>query len=497
MNRRQFIKQCSAFTGTLVLSSCTGSLISPKKPSGLTSGKHPNIIVLLTDDLGYSDLGCYNSEHIKTPNLDKFAAQGIKFTSCYSGAPLCSPSRAALLTGRNPARCGMYSYIPSMTTGHPMHLKTNEITIASILKKAGYQTAHFGKWHLNSSMNPKDGQPQPNDHGFDYSFGVDNYSMNSSAHKMLDPGNIWRNGSPVGEVSGLPADIYVNNAIDWLENKRDDKKPFFQYICFNEPHNPILEAKDLPPDIMKMYPPPIPEKAACYFATITNLDRQIGRFLKKLDELNLTENTCVLFLSDNGPLRDFSQNPLRGYKSQCYEGGIRTPGIIRFPGHTKPGTKSDEPISFVDLAPTFCKLAGTKMPADRVIDGTNILPIIKGGKIIRDSPLFWYFYRIAPQAALREGDWIMIAKLDVEIPKSEHAFLCSHMKYVKEKPLVNFELYNIKNDIEQKHNLAKTEPERFEKMKKKMLELHKEVIAEGYTWPNSDFNNTIWDNRPK
>lgn len=487
------MKQCSALTGTLVFSSCTGFLIHRKKSTDFTSKKRPNIIVLLADDLGYSDLGCFNSEHIKTPNLDAFAKQGTKFTSCYAGAPLCSPSRAAFLTGRNPARCGMYSYIPTNIPGHPMHLRTNEITIASLLKNAGYQTAHFGKWHLNSSMSPAEGQPQPNDHGFEYSYGVDNYSRNSSTHKMLDPDNIWRNGSPVGKVSGLPCDIYVDDAINWLENTRKKDKPFFQYICFNEPHNPILEAKDFPQDIMKMYPPPIPKSDACYFATITNLDRQIGKFLKKLDELNLSENTFVVFLSDNGPLRDFSQNPLRGYKSQCYEGGIRTPGIIRFPGHTKPGTECDEPISFVDFAPTFCEIAGVRMPVNRKIDGTNILPIIKGGKIIRDNPLFWYFYKIAPQAALREGDWIMVARLGVEIPKSEHAFLCSHMKYLKEKPLVNFELYNIKNDIGQQHNLADDEPERFNAMKKKMEELHEEVIAEGYTWPDSDFEGTEWE----
>ena len=497
INRRQFLKQCSMVTGSLIVSSCASPFVYDRKRE-ITAVKktvdaQPNIIILLTDDLGYSDLGCFNSEYIKTPNLDKLEEQGTKFTSCYAGAPLCSPSRAALLTGRNPSRCGMYSYIPTISSGHPMHLKPTEVTIASLLKRAGYQTSHFGKWHLNSSMDPKSGHPQPSDHGFDYSFGVDNYSMNSSTHKMLNPDNIWKNGIPVEKKSGYPCEIYVNAAMDWLENKRDKKKPFFQYVCFNEPHNPILESKDLPQDIIKMYPPPIPEKDACYFATITNLDRQIGRFLNKLDELKLSDNTLVMFLSDNGPLRTYSKQPLRGFKSQCYEGGIRTPGIIRFPGHTNPGTTSDEPITFFDIAPTLCKLSGSEMPVDREIDGTNILPIICGGKINRKKPLFWYFYRKSPQAALRDGNWIMISKLGKELPESEHGFFFDHTKYLKEEPLVDFELYNIKNDIEQKNILNLIEPKQFRKMKKIMLERHREVIDEGGEWPKAGFKGTVWE----
>ncbi len=492
MNRRQFLKQCSAFTGALIFSSCSDSLISQKKTAKLTAKKKPNIIVLLADDLGYSDLGCYNSEYIKTPNLDTLAAQGIKFTSSYAAAPLCSPARAALLTGRIPARSAIYSFIP-VETGHPIHLKTNEVTIASLLKNVGYETAHFGKWHLNSSMNPADDFPQPDDHGFDYSFGTCGAARDNTNGKSIDPDNYWRNRSAVGKLSGYPCEIVVNDAMNWLENKRDKNKPFFQYICFNEPHNPILEAKEMPKDIMKMYPPPIPEEDARYFATVTTLDQQIGRFLDKIKKLNLDENTFVVFASDNGPLRDFSQNPLRGYKSQCYEGGIRTPGIIRFPGYTKPGTECDVPISFVDFAPTFCELAGAKMPTDRAIDGVSILPIFKNKKIVRKTPLFWYFFRDFPQAALREGDWIMVARLDSEIPKTQHRFYCSNMHFIREKPLVSFELYNIKNDIGQQNNLADSKPERFKAMKKKMVDLHKEVIAEGYVWPDSDFEGTEWE----
>jgi len=491
MNRRQFIKQCSAFTGAMIFSSCAGNLICPRKAKKLMAKKQPNIIVMLADDLGYSDLGCYNSEYIKTPNLDKLAKQGTKFTSSYSAAPLCSPARAALLTGRIPARCAIYSFIP-VETGHPIHLKTNETTIASLLKNVGYETSHFGKWHLNSSMDSADNFPQPDNHGFDYSFGTCGAARDNTNGKSIHPNNYWRNRTAVGKLKGYPCEIVVNDAIDWLENKREKDKPFFQYICFNEPHNPILEAEEMPPEIMKKYPPPIPEKDARYFATVTTLDWQIGRFLDKLKELDLDENTFVVFASDNGPLRDFSQNPLRGYKNQCYEGGIRTPGIIRFPGLTKPGTECDVPISFIDFAPTFCELSGAKMPTDRKIDGTSILPVFKNQKLIRKTPLFCYFYRDFPQASMREGDWVMVARLDSEIPKSQHRFYCSNMHFIRKKSLVEFELYNIKNDIGQQNNLAKIEPDRFEKMKKKMVDLHEEVIEEGYVWPDSDFEGTEW-----
>jgi len=497
MDRRGFLK-CSAIAGAAALTSGTetiaATLLSNKTVVASAGKNRPNIVILLTDDMGYSDLGCYNSPNIKTPNLDKLASEGMRFTESYAGAPLCSPARAALLTGRIPARTAVYSFIP-VDTGHPMHLRTTEITIASLLQQAGYETAHFGKWHLNSSMDPVWGQPDPNDHGFGYYFGVCGKQANLDTGKRLDHNNYWRNGFFVGQqFDGYPCEVTVNDAMDWLETSRDKSKPFFMHVSFNEPHNPILEASDQPADIMAMYPPPIAETDACYFATVTNLDRHIGRFLDKLDELHLRENTFVVFLSDNGPLRDYSKQPLRGYKNECYEGGIRTPGIVRYPGYAKPGTLCNEPISFIDFAPTFCQMTGTKMPTDRPIDGTSFLPVFKGKRIYRKTPLFWYFYREFPQAAMRQGNWVMIGRLDADA--TEHRFHCSDMYFLKEKALVSFELYNIRKDIGQQNDLASVETKRFNAMKKKMIQLHQEVIDEGYTWPDSDFAGTEWDNCP-
>jgi len=498
-SRREFLRNLGAVAGMAALTSGTetiaATLLSNKAMAASAGKNRPNIIVLLVDDLGYSDLSCYNSQYIQTPHLDKLASEGLRLTDSYSGAPLCSPSRASLMTGRIAPRTGVYSYIPA-DQRHPMHLRTTETTVAAVLKQDGYNTSHFGKWHLNTTMDPAFGQPEPNDHGFDYWFGVCGHARQGTIAKYIDPDNFWRNGTTVGQLYGYSCEIIANDAMDWLETGWDKSKPFFMHVSFNEPHNPILTAAELPADIMAMYPSPIPEEDARYFATVTNLDRHIGRFLDKLDELHLRENTFVVFVSDNGPLREFSKQPLRGFKSESWEGGIRTPAIMRWPGYTKPGTKCDEPICFVDFAPTFCEMAKTKMPTDRAIDGTSFFPIFKGKRIYRKTPLFWYFYREQPHAAMRQGNWVMTATLNGTISDTEHSFFCSHMYFIKEKLLTEFELYNIDKDISQQQDLESTEAKRFNAMKAKMIALHTEVVNEGYTWPDSDFAGTVWDNCP-
>ena len=471
--------------------------------------ERPNIIVLLADDLGYSDLGCFKSPYVKTPNLDKLAADGLRLTASYSGAPICSPARASLMTGRISTRTGVYSYIPE-DLNHPMHLRMTEVTIASRLRDADYQTAQFGKWHLNAQLDPAFGQPGPNKHGFDYCFGVGGQPKPT----FRDPDNFWRNGEKVGQLYGYSCEIVVNDAINWIENQRDKSKPFFSYINFNEPHNPILPADDLPSDIMALYNLlPITDLNKRYYASITNMDCHIGRFLDKLDELRLRENTLVVFLSDNGPHDDKGENskrPLRGSKSDVYEGGIRTPGIIRWPGHTTAGCECDEPITFVDFAPTFAELAGTSMPTDRKIDGISFLPIFDCKPLVRKTPMFWYFYREVPQVAMRQDDWVLIGRRTCPFPDASvnplhQQFLRCHMQYIKMENAVfngfnfkntaweGFELYNIRRDISQTDNLAASEPKRFNVMRQKMVRLYNEVVADGYRWPDSAFAGTAWN----
>ena len=459
--RREFLKT----TGL-----AAGSLMIPRLVFGKQELPHkPNIVLLLADDMGYSDLGCYGSR-IQTPNIDHLASQGIRFTDCYSAAPNCSPARAGLLTGRIPSRTGLYSYIPP---NHVMHLPRKEITIATLLKQAGYVTCHLGKWHLNSMFNSPE-QPQPPEHGFDYWFSTQNNA--NPSHR--NPDNFVRNGKPVGPLEGYSCQIVTDEALDWLKKYRDRKNPFFLFVCFHEPHKKIAS----PPELAAMYPQAT-KSDALYYANITNLDLAVGRLMKVLDELNLTQDTFVFFSSDNGPWRPESAGPLRSKKSFLYEGGIRVPGIIRWPGHTKPGSVCGEPISFVDILPTLCKITGANVPADRAIDGANILPVFEGKSIQRNTPLFWYFYRTRPQAAMRQGDWMILGQLNGQ-PGGSHKMVADDMEFIKNTKLIKFELYNLREDISQQNDLAKVKPQRLKAMKQKLIKLHEEVIAEGPVWDN-------------
>jgi len=457
--RRTFLKTAAAAAAASAL---------PHWVRAAAGARKPNIILIIADDLGYADLGCFGSPHIKTPNLDKLAAQGVRFTDCYAAAPNCSPSRAGLLTGRTPSRTGMYSYRPG---GHVMHLPAKEITLARLLKGVGYQTCHVGKWHLGD-LTGKKGQPSPSDHGFDYWFSTENNAK--PTHK--DPVNFVRNGKELGRQQGYSCQIVADEAIRWLEQHRRPGDPFFMCFWTHEPHKRLAS----PPELIAQYPK-ANKKDALYYANVTNIDKAVGRLMASLDALDLAKDTFVFFSSDNGPWRGGSQGPLRKRKSFIYDGGIREPGIIRWPGRVKPGTVSNEPVGFVDMLPTLCGVAGAQVPTDRPIDGANILPALAGKPVERETPLFWYFYRTRPQCALRDGDWTIVGTLD-KVCSKNHALVADHMPFIKETKLVSFELYNMREDIGQKNDLAAEEPGHLDRLKKKMIRLHAEVVAEGPFW---------------
>jgi len=490
LNRREFLCKCSAAAvGAAALcghGSLLGNVLLSNKSIQVNAGqRRPNIVILLADDLGYGDLGCFGSAMIQTPNLDELATEGVRFTSSYAGAPNCSPSRAGLLTGRNPNRAGIYNYVPPSS---PMHLPASEITISKLLKQSGYDTCHVGKWHLNSSLDPASGFPQPSDHGFDHSYGT----QNNSEPTHYNPTNFWRNGVAVNpsETLGYSCHLIVDEAIEWLEDTHDQSKPFFLYVAFNEPHRLLPSENELPADIMALYPDESgigwPESGSRYYATVTNMDRAAGTLLKKLDELHLRENTLVVFLSDNGPWREGSQGPLRAKKGYVYEGGIRTPGIIRWPGHTTPGGEFDVPIEFVDFLPTICEVAGIPKPSDRTLDGTSLLPALQNKRLYRETPLFWFHYGRSPQAAIHQGDWVMVGHLS-QLPISG-SFCQDQMNFVKRQPpyeglhFSSFELYNITNDISQSQDLSSSQPKRFNAMKTKLQIMYESVTNEGPTW---------------
>jgi arylsulfatase A len=448
---------------------------------GASAAERPNFLVMLCDDLGYGDVGCFGSPTIATPHLDRLAAQGMKLTDCYASAPVCSPSRAGLLTGRTPNRLGIYDWIPG---GHAMHMKKEERTIATLLRGAGYATCHSGKWHCNGKFNSP-AQPQPGDHGFDHWFST----QNNAAPSHANPRNFVRNGRNAGQQKGYACQIVADEASRWLK-ARDANKPFFLFVCFHEPHEPIAS----PPDMVAKYPDAKKRGEALYYANVSNMDRAVGSLMKTLDDLKLVENTLVFFTSDNGPetLNRYggawrshgSPGPLRGMKLHIYDGGIRVPGILRWPGHTKPGQVVDTPVSAVDLLPTFCELAGAAPPTDRALDGASLLPLFSGKPIKRTKPLFWDYYRAfgSSKVAIRDGDWKMVAHWDGPKLSPGASFRGNDIKIIKEAKLVNFELYNLRGDRGEKRDLAKDEPARLKAMSKTLVALYEEVQREGPAW---------------
>lgn len=441
----------------------------------------PNILLIVADDLGYGDLACFGHEEIRTPHLDRLAAEGMRLTHCYSSSAVCSPARAGLMTGRTPHRTGVYTHIPFMS---PMHLPAGEVTVATLLKGAGYATAHIGKWHLNGQFNLPT-QPQPADHGFDYSFGV----QNNALPNHHNPYNFVRNGIPCGPIEGYSGPIVAGEAVAWLTQQRPRDKPFFMYVCFNEPHEPI--ATD--PRFAAIYAakhPDDPSRVA-YYGNVTQMDDSIGRILAALDEQGLRDNTLVWFTSDNGPARTRWHNAgsaggLRDFKGHLHEGGIRVPGIVRWPGHVAPGSISDEPVIGYDFLPTACDLAGIAPPRDRTIDGTSILPILTGGELAEPPrPLYWQFIWSwsEPQVAMRIGDWKILASLDGPRPDSPVNITENNMALVKHATLKDYQLYNLADDPKETTDLAAAESRKLAELRERLEAMHRSVKSDSPTWP--------------
>ncbi len=434
----------------------------------------PNIVLILADDLGYGDLGCYGHPFIRSPNIDQLGKQGWRFTQFYAAAPMCSPSRAGLMTGRTPNRTGVFDWI-AHDGSSKMHLPESEITFASLMQSVGYQTALHGKWHLNSRFNSPS-QPQPDDHGFDYWFATQ-FSPNH-----WNPNGFVRNGKELKQQKGYACQIVVDDAIEWLINKRIKDKPFFQFVSFHEPHHPVAS----PPVLVAEHFGTTTDNKneAIYFANVENLANAVGRYLKALERLSLTENTIVILTSDHGPQtlgkgvfkHSYGRtNDLRGRKRYLWEGGIRVPGIIRWPKRLTPRVE-ETVVGFVDFMPTFAALCGYVKPMDRTIDGSDISNLLLGNPFERDQPLHWHFYSPlgGPQSVMRKGDWLLTARWNTGIrpfkggtrmiPEFKHLFSTAK--------LINFELYDLRLDPQQANDLATKQPDVVETMKKQLQSLH-------------------------
>jgi arylsulfatase A-like enzyme len=393
----------------------------------------PNVVLINTDDLGYGDLGCYGHRVIRTPNLDKLASQGLRFTQFYAPSALCSPSRAALLTGRTPYRTGIKSWIPGNSG---IYLHTSEVTIATLLKRSGYATALIGKWHLNSDLGDA-AQPQPKDHGFDYSYGHNAFQLPTNRN----PNNVYRNGHLLPVQEGYTAQLYADEAIRWLEQRRAGES-FFLYLAPAEPHTSI----ENPPEFNAMYsgytrgpvvpipngspqPPEallVPRGPGEYYANVTYLDLQIGRVLAALNRLGHFEDTIVIFTSDNGPVTSAWENwhevnahgdtgGFRSRKAHLYEGGIRVPAIVRWPGVVAAGTVTSVPATAMDLYVTLAGLGGAPVPADRAIDGEDIAGLLRGGAGPAPRDFYWALpTKDGRDYAFRRGDWKLLLNAQLE-----------------------------------------------------------------------------------
>ena len=430
----------------------------------------PNVVILLADDLGYQDVGCYDGP-VKTPAIDALAAGGIRFSDFYSGCAVCSPSRATLLTGRHHIRAGVYSWINDASQNS--HLLLREVTLAEVLKQAGYATAHVGKWHLGLPKGKRN-KPTPDKHGFDHWFAT----WNNAEPSHKDPRNFIRNGQPVGTIAGYSCQIVADEAIRWLDSRGDDDAPFFLNVWFHEPHAPIAA----PGQIVQGYGK-LQDKAAIYSGTIDNTDRAIARLVNKLGEVDDPENTLIIYASDNGSYRDDRTGGLRGRKGVNWEGGIRVPGIFYWPGTIPAGVVSAEPAGLVDVLPTVCGLLGIDQPHAVHLDGSDLSPILanKASGFSRHQPLFWHLQRSKPIVAMRDGKYSLVAERDYEL-SADNMFEESWIPKIKQGGYKNFQLFDLKQDPNQTHDLAAENPELLRRLKSKLLEINSSIMADAHDW---------------
>lgn len=334
-------------------------LVAGSLSASLSAEDRPNVIVILADDLGYGDLSCYGHPKFRTPNLDRLASEGVRLTQFNSPAPFCAPTRAALLTGQYPLRCGLPSN-PAPDASplvDPLHLPTDAVLLPGLLKEYGYATCMVGKWHLGH----KEKAWWPKSRGFDDYLGI-LYSNDMRPVQLID-------GDEVAEYPLVQATLtqrYTDRAIDFIEQNKD--QPFFLYLAHAMPHKPLACSEEF---YQK-------SGAGQYGDVLMDLDASIGRLLERLDSLGLRETTLVLFTSDNGPWFGGSTGRLRGMKSTCWEGGYRVPCIVRWPGRVPAGKVSDELAITMDLFATVLSATGAQTPVDRKIDGIDLLPVLEG-----------------------------------------------------------------------------------------------------------------------
>jgi len=465
----------------------------------LTVGAHalskPNVLLIVSDDQGYRDLGCFGSGEVQTPHLDRLAAGGIRLTSFYVAWPACTPSRGALLTGRYPQRNGVYDMIRNEAPDYGYRYKpgeyestleriggmdTHEVLLPRMLKAAGYTSGIFGKWDLGVHR-----RFLPLARGFDEFYGFVNTGIDYYTHERYGVPSMYRNNSPTTADKGTYCtDLFEREAVRFLKTKR--REPFFLYVPFNAPHgasnlDPTIRGGAQAPDRFKaMYPGllaqvgterrtrygktyTVPNRAARrleFVGSVTAMDAAIGRLLDLLDEYGIADNTIVLFFSDNGGGSSADNAPLRGRKGQMFEGGLRVPCIVRWPGKIPAGTTSDAFLTSLEVVPTLCAATGAALPKGVALDGFDMLPVLQGKKRLLRSEMFW-------QRKLDKG-----ARVD-------------HWKWVESSR--GSGLFDLRHDLGERRDLSKEKPEVLKNVQARFTNWKKQMQAAEPRGPFRDF----------
>jgi arylsulfatase A len=459
--------------------------------------KKPNVIIILVDDLGWTDVACYGSRYYETPNIDRLAAGGMRFTDGYAACAVCSPTRAAVLTGRYPARLGVTDWIhfnsfkgdrnsldqenPTEYVGgknnkvlcppNAFWMELDEITLAEALKPAGYTTCHIGKWHLGPDAWYPDRQ------GFDYNIGGCDIGQPPN---YFDP---YRRDENRPNIPTLPpreegeylTDREADEAARFIAGHKD--RPFFLYMAHYAVHTPI-QAK---PDLIAKYEAkePTNQNNPAYAAMVESVDQAVGKIMAALDDNNLTDNTLVIFTGDNGGFLPKTHNaPLRAGKGFPYEGGIREPVIARWPGVVEAGSECDAPVTSVDYFPTICQIAGAAPPSDRPIDGESLMPLLTQSGSLEREAIFWHFphYRgkVVPYSIIRAGDWKLLKRYEGK----------------------TFELFNLRDDLSEENDLSNEMPGKVKELDAKLVAWLGETDAK-LPRPNPDYDPQVKPGKSK
>lgn len=436
--RRRFLQQtCSGIAGVGLMGA-----LAAEGQAGTVSVPQPNIVFIIADDLGYGDLGCYGQKQILTPNLDRLAAEGTRFTQCYAGSTVCAPSRCCLMTGLHNGHGRIRDNIP-----HGIWLQPDDFTVAEMLKQAGYRTGAVGKWSLG---NPGS-RGVANYQGFDYFYG---HLDQDQAH-FYYPDYLWENdtivhlrGNRGGQKGEYTNDLFTDKALGFIEDNK--QRPFFLYLAYTIPHwsdyDKNTPESQLVPSDAPYTDRPWPQVERNYAAMVTRMDNDIGRLIDSLKALGIEQNTLVFFTSDNGPSAEAlhsveffdSNGPLRGVKRDLYEGAIRVPMIARWPGQVPAGRVSDQVWAFWDVMPTLADVVD--LPKPKGTDGISMLPALLGREQTQHHELLYWDYghvRGNFSQALRTGDW----------------------KGVRNGPGGRIELYDLANDLGETRNLAEQRPD--------------------------------------